>query len=357
MKKIISFTLLILFMVVPVCAQSVSVSAKIDSTQIKIGQQTLLKIQAIVNAGQRVVFPSFKDTIVSNVFVVSSAKPDTQKVENNRLQITKAYTVTSFDSALYYLPPLVVQVDKQNYQTGALALKVQTVPVDTLHPEKFYGEKAIMNPPFVWADWIGMIICSIIVLLVIAALIYFIVRLHDNKPIIRRIKIAPKLSPHQIAMKELEEIKAEKLSLKKESPKEYYTKLTETIRNYIKERFGFNAMEMTSQEIIDKLTEMKDDSALSDLRILFQTSDLVKFAKHAPELNENDANLLKAVDFVNQTKNAEEENLNPQPTEITVVEKRSLRTKRILVLCIVLLSLAGVGCLIYIGLQLYELLP
>lgn len=338
-------------------AQSVSVKAKIDSTQIKIGQQTKLKIQAIVNAGQRVLFPSFKDTIINNVFVVSVAKPDTQKVENNRLQITKAYTVTSFDSALYYLPPMNVQVDKQNYKTEALALKVMTVPVDTLHPERFYGEKPVMNPSFVWADWIGMILCSILVLLAIGALVYFIVRLQDNKPIIRRIKVAPKLSPQQIAMKELEEIKAEKLSHRQESPKEYYTRLTETIRNYIRERFGFNAMEMTSVEIIDKLIELKDEGALSDLRVLFQTSDLVKFAKHAPELNENDANLLKAVDFVNHTKTEEVESAIPQPTEITIVEKRSLRTKRILIGCIVGLSLVILGCLIYVGLQLHELLP
>ena len=35
-------------------------------------------------------------------------------------------------------------------------------------------------------------------------------------------------------------------------------------------------------EIIDKLLEMKDKEAISDLRELFQTADLVKFAKHNP---------------------------------------------------------------------------
>ena len=46
---------------------------------------------------------------------------------------------------------------------------------------------------------------------------------------------------------------------------------------------------MTSTEIIDKLLEMKDKEAISDLRELFQTADLVKFAKHNPLMNENDA--------------------------------------------------------------------
>jgi hypothetical protein len=336
-------------------AQSVMVSAKIDSTQIKIGQQTKIRLQVSANAGQKVIFPAFRDTIVGNVFLVKADAPETKQLDNNKVEISKAYTVTSFDSALYYLPPMVVKVDNKDYPTSALSLKVMTVPVDTVHADRFYGEKALMKAPFVWSDWIGMFIFSVLALLLIAVLVYFSIRLHDNKPIIKHIKLEPKLTPHQLAMKEIEEIKEEKLELKKEDPKAYYTRLTEAIRKYIKDRFHFNAMEMTSQEIIDQLMELKDKEALSDLSLLFRTADLVKFAKHAPELNENDANLVKAVDFINQTK-AEEETKPQQPTEITVVEKRSLRTKRLLVSAIVALSLAIAGCLVYIGFQLYELL-
>ena len=80
-------------------------------------------------------------------------------------------------------------------------------------------------------------------------------------------------------MKEIERIKNEKV-WQKGQPKTYYTELTDTLRTYIKDRFGFNALEMTSSEIIDKLLEMNDKEAISDLKELFQTADLVKFAKH-----------------------------------------------------------------------------
>ena len=133
-----------------------------------------------------------------------------------------------------------------------------------------------------------------------------------------------------------------------------YTELTDAIRTYIKDRFGFNALEMTSSEIIDKLLEMNDKDAISDLRTLFQTADLVKFAKHNPLMNENDANLINAIDFINDTKEKEDENAKPQPTEITVIEKRSLRTKILLVAGIVALAAALVGSLVYIGLELYN---
>ena len=354
-KNVFLFLLFVLFNVANICAQTVSVTAKIDSAQIKIGQQTKIRLKVLVNEGQKVIFPTFRDTVVGNVFLLKADDPETKKMNDNKLEISKAYTVTSFDSALYYIPPMVVKVNNKDYPTQSLSLKVMTVPVDTVHADRFYGEKPIMKAPFVWSDWIGMFIFSILALALIAVLVYFSIRLHDNKPIIKHIKVEPKLTPHQQAMKEIEEIKEEKLELKKEDPKAYYTRLTEAIRKYIKERFYFNAMEMTSQEIIDRLTEMNDKEALSDLSVLFRTADLVKFAKHAPELNENDANLVKAVDFINQTK-AEEENKPQQPTEITVVEKRSLRTKRLLIAAITLLSIGIAGCLIYIGFQLYALL-
>ena len=42
-----------------------------------------------------------------------------------------------------------------------------------------------------------------------------------------------------------------------EKQKEYYTRLTTTLREYIEQRFGFRAMEMTSGEIIEDNTENK----------------------------------------------------------------------------------------------------
>ena len=59
---------------------------------------------------------------------------------------------------------------------------------------------------------------------------------------------------------------------------------------------------MTSSEIIEKLLEMQDKEAIADLRSLFETADLVKFAKHNPLMNENDANLINAIEFINETK-------------------------------------------------------
>ena len=72
-------------------------------------------------------------------------------------------------------------------------------------------------------------------------------------------------------------------------------------------------------------------------------------------MNENDANLINAIDFINETKQLVEENQKPQPTEITIIAKRSLRAKILLICGNVLLSVALVATFVYIGTQLYDL--
>ena len=155
---------------------------------------------------------------------------------------------------------------------------------------------------------------------------------------------------------EIEKIKGDK-KLQVGRLKDYYTDLTDAVRNYIKNRFGFNALEMTSSEIINRLMEVTDKANdISGLKVLFQTADLVKFAKHNPDVNENDANLINAIQFINETKETIDDNSIIQPTEITVVEKRSLKVKVALILSIITLSVIILFVLIFIVRELYALL-
>ncbi|MCI1647665.1 MAG: BatD family protein [Bacteroides sp.] len=335
-------------------AQSVTVDATIDSLQILIGEQAKVKLQVSMNSGKHAVFPTYTDTLVRGVDIVDIAKPDTQYLNNNKkILITQEYTITSFDSALYYIPPMAISIDNRSYYSKALALKVYSIPVDTLHPDKFFGPKKIMEAPFVWKDWYGVIGCGLLFIPFLMLLIYLIKRIRDNKPIIRKIKVEPKLPPHQLAIQEIERIKSEKI-WKEGKSKEYYTELTDAIRNYIKSRFSFNALEMTSSEIIDKLLEMNDKDAIADLQSLFQTADLVKFAKHNPLMNENDTNLINAIEFINETKEKKDENAKQQPTEITIIEKRSLKVKILLGIGILVLIISLLGSLIYMGMEFYN---
>ena len=352
-RNIILIALLCLLSIDRVGAQSVTVEAKIDSLQILIGEQAKIQLQVAMDAKQRAVFPAYTDTLVRGVEIIETAKPDTQFLnDRQRMMITQEYTVTSFDSALYYLPPMPVTVDGKEYRSRALALKVYSMPVDTLHPDQFFGPKSIQEVPLTWEDLAPMVYSILLLIALGVVTAFFIIRYRDNKPIIKIIKVEPKLPPHLAAMKKIETIKADKVA-KREDPKAYYTELTDVIRIYIKERFGFNAMEMTSAEIIERLLEEKDKESIHDLKVMFETADLVKFAKYAPLMNENDMNLVNAVDFINQTKIEEDPNAKKEPTEIKVEEKRS-KQGRIALLCSI--AITGVAALIALYLSVRHII-
>ena len=261
------------------------------------------------------------------------------------------YTMTSFDDTLYYLPPMTVKIDGKPYQSKSLALKVLTIEVDTLHAEQFFGPKDVQDNPFQWSDWSLPFWSSVLMLVLMAIGYYLYLRLRDNKPIISHIRIVKRLLPHQKAMKEIEQIKADKM-VTSENSKEYYTKLTDTLRKYIEERYGFSAMEMTSSEIIDRLMSTQDQKALDELRQLFTTADLVKFAKYSTLINENDANLVNAIEFINQTKLENmpvEETVKPQ---LSVEDQRTQKTRRVLKMVV---TAVAVICLVLFGYVVYSL--
>ena len=335
----------------------VSVEAEIDSIQIFVGQQAHVTLSATAKENAKVEFPQFKPTqyVTPGVEVLDCKELEKKEQDNGFVTRRVVYTMTSFDDTLYYLPPMEVKIDGKPYQSKSLALKVLTIEVDTLHAEQFFGPKDVQNNPFQWSDWSLPFWLSVLMLVLLAVGYYLYLRLRDNKPIISHIRIVKRLLPHQKAMKEIEQIKADKM-VTSENSKEYYTKLTDTLRKYIEERYGFSAMEMTSSEIIERLTSAQDQKALDELRQLFTTADLVKFAKYSTLINENDANLVNAIEFINQTKLENvpvEETVKPQLSE---EDQRSQKTRRMLKTVISVIGVISVAIFGYVVYTLYMLL-
>ena len=354
--KRIAFLITLIASVLRLSAQ-VQVEASIDSIQIFVGEQVHVTLSATAKEQSKVEFPQFKPTeyITPGVEVLGAEELETKEQDNGFVTRQMVYTMTSFDDTLYYIPPMKVKIDGKPYESKSLALKVLTIEVDTTNVDQFFGPKDVQDNPFQWSDWSLSFWLSVLMLLLLAAAYYLYLRLRDNKPIITHIRVVKRLLPHQKALQQIEQIKADKM-VASENSKEYYTKLTDTIRKYIEERYGFNAMEMTSSEIIDHLMATQDENALSELRHLFLTADLVKFAKYSTLINENDANLVNAIDFINQTKlenEPQEETVKPQLSE---EDQRSQKARRVLKSVIAAISVVCLALFGYVVYTLYLLL-
>ena len=304
----------------------VTVEARIDSLQMLVGEQTGITLDVSCDAKANVEMPVFQrgQQLAPGVELVEMTAADTTKLDDGRrMQVSRKYIVTAWDSSFYYIPPMKVRVNGKDYETKNLALKVYTLDVDTVHVDQFFGPKDVMNAPFSWDDWKPVIWCFILFLLLCGCIGYLVHALRTGKPLIRIIRRKRKEPAHKVALNEIERIKTERTWAQEDS-KEYYTQLTDTLRTYIQERYGFSAMEMTSGEIIERLTQENDEEALAELRELFQTADLVKFAKWTTLINENDANLMTALEYINQTKQEEDPN---QPQEEIIVTPEAKRQR------------------------------
>jgi hypothetical protein len=292
---------IILFALNPaVRSQYVEVRTELDTNQIRIGETFHLDIRLNQPEGILVEFPQIKDTLVGGIELIRDWPADTAAL-NGDIEIHKRYRLTSFDSGLYIVPPLKFRIRTDlwtdSLESNRMFLYVHTVPVDST----IYDVKSPLHMPVAFLEVFPFVLGGIIILGAIGFLIWYLRRRKKNKPLFGPPK--PEIPAHIIAFRELRELADEKLWQKSEF-KPYYTRLTEIIRRYMERRYGIQAMEMTSHEILEEWKMSGENTGDLDEKLngLLNLADLVKFAKQKPVASENEENMERAYDFVEQTK-------------------------------------------------------
>ena len=201
----------------------------------------------------------------------------------------------------------------------------QNQPLFTLYRIKDINDE-LYNTPFNLAEfWYYFKIylakywwALALLLIVVGAIIYFFKYYRkDIKPTFLRIK--PQLPAHIIALEKLENIRNQKIWAKGQI-KEFHVQLTDVVREYIENRFGIYAVEMTSSEILEAfgVENVIVDTDFMKLRQILEIADAVKFAKYQALQNENDLALRNAFEFVESTKEIIEENLKEIKVEAEI---------------------------------------
>lgn len=310
-KRVILIWGIILASVLPMLAQQqLVVEAKMDSSVLWMGEQTLIHLSLTQDADQQVIFPEIvaPGELTKGVEVLEISQPDTTELKNDRLQIKQDVLVTSFDSGFYYIPPFKYVLGEDTFSTESLGLKI--VPVDVA-PEATAADvkdiKTVVNPPFVLWDfmptWAWVLILVVVAVIVAIILIRKFYKPKHNAEVER---VEEQIPPYELAIQELQELRDSKL-WQQGQEKQYYTRLVDILREYIDSRFGINAMEMTSTEIIRALKSNQDMREVNNyLNDILSMADFVKFAKMRPMPDDNERVMRRAFDFVELTR--------PQPT-------------------------------------------
>lgn len=311
--------LLLLFPLLGAQAQKASVQATVEPAEIQIGEQALVNLKIIAPKGKIIHFPVYESQIVPGLEVLAMPKPDTL-IENNVMTMNVKYIVTSFDSTLYYVPSMPISDGADTIYSNSFGLKVvspalkdstlaylekmnsgQTDSVD-FNQLQLNDIKPVQKPPFVLGDylWVMWIFLGILLLLLAIGFVVYLILKKKKKGYFFTPPVV--LPPHVRAIQALDKLKEEKI-WQHGREKEFYTKITDILRRYIFDRYGINAMEMTSGEILNEIRKETDiASVYENLKQILSVSDLVKFAKYKPFTDENDLSMMNAYFFVNQTR-------------------------------------------------------
>ena len=277
------------------------VTTEIDTTKIRIGEQ--IQFQIIVDETDQVEFSNIRLDSLKRIEVVESFK-----IDSLRNRLIKRYSLTSFDSGRYMLPGQTVFIRDKKFLTDSLIIDVATVAVDTIK-QPMYTIKEIRNEPYTFGDILSEYWWLLVLLVVIAVILYFVLR--DK---VKHYERNNRIPPFDMAKQRLKELDGKKL-IKENKIKLYYVELTDIVRTFIEREMNIPALESTTDELLETITDFNSSSNLnipeetiSKLKVLLKEADLVKFAKSKPLINEIEVHRNSAENIIDNLHPEEEEN-------------------------------------------------
>ncbi len=286
----------------------------IDSSEQKVARPFFVQYE--VSKKDSWTFPSLKKPhVLQNNLEIVDINHDTlsEKIQLN-LQLI------AFDSGTYTIPSFLFKKGNQEIASLTKEIHVSRVKVNTLQ-KPIYDIKPIkevsltLNDYFNKYRWIFNGIFGALILLIAGFIIYYLIK---NNPFSKKEK--PVIPPGEEALLALSKLKEQEVW--KQSIKTYYSELTDVLRHYFERQLNFDAPESTSDEILNDIKPLLEETEYNALRNLLYESDLVKFAKSSPNKAKHLEYMNNAVTLVQslEEKLAEkEEEEKQQKEEITHV--------------------------------------
>lgn len=293
-------------------AQSVKVTARIDSVEVRQGMLRQIDIEVVQPDDMTLQWsvPELKaDTIIEiypGIEAVESTEITRTQLGNNRTQLLRTLLIQPWDSGEYVIKDLYVTNGTDTFRANPIVLKVIPAVTDTMTTihEQYMPAVEIRShffdflPDWIynyWWAWIAGIVA-------VTAGILIALRYRRGGTLAVKAKPVHVVPPYEKAMAQLAKLQADKL-WEKGQEKQFYTSLTDILREYLEGRFGINALEMTTPQIKRAVyATVPEKSASAMMNDILEMADYVKFAKMRPLPEDNMRSFNQASEFIENTR-------------------------------------------------------
>ena len=270
-------------------SQNLSIQGKLNRSEIKTGEQAVIDLTIRTNNLPQTQFYLKEEAQKEAPYTVIALVPvDTVDISSRIKEISAKLVLTSFDSTLITIPPIVAKTPTDSAETAPMGLKVIQPEVDSKHPSNFKDIKAPWDVSLSLKDWLILILSSWIFWVVIAVLVgfyiaYRVFNYYQNK----KASPTPQIQVRELSLIEKTEAALLQLEqqqlIEQELFKEFYSELITIFKFYLNESYSWTTSEMTSNELMKQMSSVELSSSEQEmLRLVLTEADLSKFAKYTP---------------------------------------------------------------------------
>ena len=307
MKKTILFLMLTFALFGGLKAQQVEVDGKVESTDVQVGKPFTLDLSLKVPYGWFVEWNDFAiDTLSEQLDIIKRGEVERTADADSNVIVKQQLTLMTFDTGQVQVPPIALKYarsfddpNRLKAYTDPIRLYSTTMTVDTT-----LAYKPIVEPiaaPVKFKEVFPWILAALLLVLIALGIWYW--RKH-RKPKVDadgNIVRGPVIPPYDKAVGDLENLRQQKL-WQSGKVKEYFSSLTDIAREYIEGQFGVNAVEMTTDDILEEVKPLHFlPETYNKLKETMEVADLVKFAKYSAANLESENAMNSMTDFVNDS--------------------------------------------------------
>jgi hypothetical protein len=246
--------------------------------------------------------------IAPDIEVAGEEPPQIVAEDGRRHTVVKKYLMTIFREGTHRPGRVpVLYLDKNLvdtlYSSDEPQISVATFDID-LEKDKPLDIKPPRRIPFRFGEIGGWFALGLAIIAFIVVGGWLLTKYRPYIPLLGGER--PKTPPHIEAIRKLEALRNQKLP-QNGRHKQYWSGLTDILREYLEGRFGIGALEMTTDETLAALSAPRregvvDGKRYDNLSELLRTADLVKFAKFVPDEDTTEGAYFNAYYFVEETK-------------------------------------------------------